>query len=64
MNILFGYSFAQEILALTLELKVLKSAAGWSIGPFDHDDPVSRGSQDYYPTESLAKQAFESDPWG
>ena len=54
---------AKEILGLTLELTVLKSGAGWYIGTFDNEGPVSRESVEYYQTESLADQALEQDLW-
>lgn len=54
---------AKKTLNLTLELKVLKSAAGWYIGTFDNEGPVSRESKEYYQSESLANQALESSSW-
>ena len=54
---------AKEVLGLTLELTVLKSAAGWYIGTSDNGGPVSRESIEYYQSELEATQAFEQDLW-
>lgn len=54
---------AKEILGLTLELTVLQSRAGWYIGTFDNEGPVSRESVEYFQTESLAVQALEQNLW-
>lgn len=44
-----------------LEVKVLRSGAGFYIGTFcvDHG-PVSRISQEYYPTAQVTQAAFEN----
>ncbi len=54
---------AKEILDLTLELQVLKSAAGWYLGTVDDEGPVSRESLEYFQTESLAECALEDRAW-
>ena len=54
---------AKELLELTLELKVMKSAAGWYLGTFDENGPVSRESVEYFSTESSAEAAFKAGSW-
>ncbi len=53
---------AKEILGLTLELRVLKSAAGWYLGTFNDGGPVSRESE-YFQTKFLAESALKNRTW-
>lgn len=52
-----------------LPLQVLKSAAGFYIGTFVRDivsdlfGPVSRESEEYFPTEEAAQEALRSGSW-
>lgn len=44
---------------MALPLTVLKSAAGFYIGTEDDDGPVSRESEEYWPTKEAAEKALE-----
>ncbi len=47
-----------------LPLKVIRSGAGYYIGTFSVDaGPVSRESEEYWPTEELADAAMASGAW-
>lgn len=46
---------------MDLKPQVLKSAAGYYIGTQDEEGPVSRLSQEYWPTVELAETALESN---
>ena len=46
-----------------LELQVLQSAAGFYLGTWDDEGPVSRESQQYWKTYEEAAQAIESGEW-
>ena len=46
-----------------LPLEVLRSAAGWYIGTYDAEGPVSRESQEYWRTEAAAQRAFAAGSW-
>lgn len=46
------------------ERQVLQSQAGFYIGTIDSDgDPLSRDSEEYWPTKSLADVALSSGKW-
>lgn len=44
-------------------LQVLRSAAGYYIGTFDHEGPVSRESVEYWPHRTQAEDALRSGGW-
>ena len=47
-----------------LPIRVLSSRAGYYIGTFSETHrPVSRESQQYYPTQQLAEEAFRKGTW-
>ena len=47
-----------------LPIRVLSSNAGYYIGTFSETHgPVSRESQQYYPTQQLAEEAFRKGTW-
>jgi len=46
-----------------LPLQVLQSAAGYYIGTFNDDGPVSRESVEYFPTREAASYALETGAW-
>lgn len=50
---------AKEILGVNLELVVMQSAAGFYLGTFDEEGPVSRESEEYWPTRSEAEYALK-----
>lgn len=50
---------AFNLLGISLELTVLKSAAGFYIGTFDGEGPVSRESLEYYASEDAAQDALD-----
>lgn len=52
---------AKEELGLRLELVVMKSAAGFYLGTFDDEGPVSRESEEYYPTKEIAQRALDEN---
>lgn len=49
---------AFESLGVRLPLQVLQSAAGFYIGTFDDEGPVSRESLEYFGTREQAEKAF------
>lgn len=57
-----GY-LAREYGGERLELRVLKSAAGFYLGTFNDDGPFSRESVEYWPTIEQATQALNTDQW-
>ena len=46
-----------------LQLQVLSSNAGFYLGTFDEEGPVSRESLEYFPTELAAQDALENGTW-
>jgi len=47
-----------------LPIRVLSSRAGYYVGTFsDTHGPVSRESQEYYPTQLQAEEAFRKGTW-
>lgn len=52
-----------------LPIEVLKSAAGFYLGTFVHNDdydsggPFSRESMEYWPTRELAQEALDTGDW-
>ena len=54
---------AYTFLGLILELKALKSAAGWYIGSSNCEGPVSRDSFEYYPSIYTARAALTACSW-
>lgn len=52
---------AYEMLGVRLPLRVLRSAAGYYIGTFDEQGPVSRESLEYYPTLEAAQAALDDN---
>lgn len=57
-----GY-LAKKYSQVSLELTVLKSAAGFYIGTIDDGGPVSRESVEYYPTLDQAAEALFCSTW-
>lgn len=51
---------AKEILGVNLELVVMQSAAGFYLGTFDEEGPVSRESEEYWPTRAQAEHALKN----
>lgn len=55
---------AEEYCGLRIPLQVLKSAAGWYLGTFSLEDgPISRESQEYWPSEEEATFALKAGHW-
>ncbi|HBD1844121.1 TPA: hypothetical protein KIA93_000327 [Salmonella enterica] len=55
---------AKEVCGLDLPLQILHSAGGYYIGTFNNElGPVSRESQEYYPSFERAQQALEMGTW-
>ncbi len=54
---------AHEYCGKRIEVAVLRSAAGYYIGTFDEDGPVSRESNEYWPTSSAAQEALDTHCW-
>lgn len=54
---------AREYCNVNLELKVLRSAAGWYIGTADEDGPCSRESHGYFETKQQAEFALDTGEW-
>lgn len=54
---------ALECCDLKLELRVLRSGAGWYLGTFDKEGPVSRESLEYWDTEDQADHALLYNLW-
>ncbi len=46
-----------------LPLEVQQSHAGFYLGTADEGGPVSRESQEYFPTASAAQQAMKTGEW-
>ena len=46
-----------------LENQVLKSARGYYIGTFNDQGPVSRESEEYWPSEDKAGDALQTGAW-
>lgn len=46
-----------------LPLQVLRSAAGYYIGTYDDDGPVTRESVEYFRTHQSAQQALGTGAW-
>lgn len=46
-----------------LPLRVLQSNAGWYIGTWDNEGPVSRESECYYRTQEEAQKALDTNTW-
>lgn len=46
-----------------LPLQVLRSAAGYYLGTFDAEGPVSRESVEYWPQRTQAEDALRSGGW-
>jgi hypothetical protein len=46
-----------------LPLQVCRSAAGYYVGTFDDEGPVSRESAEYFPSHQAASLALASDRW-
>ena len=59
----YGY-LAKSYSGVDMELRVMRSAAGYYLGTSDHDgSPFSRESQEYWPTFEQASDALHSDEW-
>lgn len=52
---------AYEVLKIRLPLSVLQSNAGFYIGTFDEEGPVSRESEEYYPDKDSAQYALDNN---
>ena len=49
---------------LKIELQVLRSGAGYYLGTFSPEEgPISRESEEYWPTEAIAELAMENGDW-
>lgn len=44
-------------------LQILESAAGFYIGTFDELGPLTRESEEYFPTAETAAKALETHSW-
>lgn len=54
---------AEKYLKLSLPLKVCRGGAGYYIGTFNQDGPISRESVEYFKTRFEAEQALENGAW-
>jgi len=54
---------AKKYCNLSLPLEVLQSAAGFYIGTFNEDGPISRESVEYFPTREVAEVALTEGSW-
>lgn len=54
---------AYRDLGLRLPVTVLRSGAGYYLGTFNEEGPVSRESADYFKTQEEAEQALATDSW-
>jgi len=55
---------AKECCSLELPVRVLRSGAGFYIGCADDlHGPVSRESEEYWPTHELAQSALDNGSW-
>lgn len=54
---------AKKYCNLSLPLQVLNGAAGFYIGTFNEDGPISRESAEYFPTWEDAYQALTDGSW-
>lgn len=54
---------ALEHCNMDLPVVVLHSAAGYYLGTWDEEGPVSRESVEYWPTEKEAQAALASGKW-
>jgi hypothetical protein len=63
MNQAYGL-LAQELLHLELPLQVCESESGYYIGTnCPQDGPISRESEEYYPTRDAAQAALDTGRW-
>lgn len=46
-----------------LELQVCHSGAGFYIGTWDNEGPISRESVEYYPSYEIAEEALKNSTW-
>lgn len=53
---------ASEFLGKRVPLQVQQSARGYYLGYSDEGGPVSRESEEYWPTHDAAEKALESRP--
>lgn len=58
----FG-QLARKYCQRELPLGVYKSAAGFYIGTYDDDGPISRESEEYFGTHKDAHDALVNDNW-
>ena len=58
----FG-KLAQEFCGKTLEIQVMRSAAGYYIGTCSEDGPCSRESNEYFRKEGDAEAALSNGTW-
>lgn len=54
---------ARQWCGMDLELRVLKSEAGYYLGTADESGPVSRESDEYWPSCEEAETALDRDAW-
>lgn len=55
---------AHEYCGVKLPLQVLQSAAGFYLGTIDpNEGPVSRESEEYFPSQKAAEAAMTSGEW-
>lgn len=54
---------AREFTGKRLPLQICQSAAGYYIGTWDEEGPVSRESAEYFRKETLAQLALETGDW-
>lgn len=50
-------------IGLVLPLQVLQSNAGYYIGTYDDEGPVSRESHEYFSSNEKAQKALETGAW-
>lgn len=54
---------AKEYAGIEQEVQVLRSAAGYYIGTEDDEGPISRESEEYWPSSAEAEQALSANTW-
>jgi len=59
----YGQLAKQLCGGVRLENQILQSAAGYYIGTYDAEGPVSRESLEYWPTRKLAEEAYVTGNW-
>jgi hypothetical protein len=57
-----GY-LAKKFANLKLPIMVCQSAAGYYIGTMGEEGPVSRESDEYFPSQAAAQKALDTNSW-